>query len=161
MLFRSIMRGRTPRLDPARVTQARLDLATGRAEETQLAGASEFPGLHPGYVGGRYRFRFSAAMDGEARHPFMNGLRRLDLETGAEARYSFGPDRIAEEHIVVPKPGGTRETDAWLLGTVLNLTAQRTHLTVFDAAALGDGPVFEAALPYALPLGFHGNFAAT
>ncbi len=107
---RRIMRGRTPHLDPARVTQARLDLTRGAASETELAGASEFPGLHPGYVGGRYRFRYSAAMDGEARHPFMTGLRRLDLATGAEDALV-----LVDELESITEPGASAKIVAGIL----------------------------------------------
>jgi len=31
---------------------------------------------------------------------------------------------------------------------------------LLDAAHLSDGPIAQAALPYVLPLGFHGNFTA-
>jgi carotenoid cleavage dioxygenase-like enzyme len=43
---------------------------------------------------------------------------------------------------------------------VLDTAAERSRLTVFDAAAVDAGPVFEAQLDRALPLGFHGSFKA-
>ena len=62
---------------------------------------------------------------------------------------------------VVPKPGKTGELDAWLLGTTFDARRQATVLNVLDAAHVEDGPIAQAVLPYALPLGFHGNFTAT
>lgn len=156
---RGIMRGRADTEPSADVTGVRLDMARGTARQETLAEHSEFPRLHPARVGRRYRYRYSLSVDGEATHPFQNAVRRLDMDAGAEHRYRFAPTDIAEEHVVVRKPGLDDETAAWLVGTVLDTRAQRTRLTVFDAATLADGPVFEAALPYALPLGFHGNFA--
>ena len=146
----------------ATATTVRLDLRRGTAHADGFAGRSEFPRIHPGRVGARYRFRYGLDADDDAdrEHPFHNAVRSVDLETGAMARYSFGPHVITEEHVVVPKPDGTGEDAAWLLGTALDTAARRTRLTVFDAAAVGDGPVMEAELPYALPLGFHGNFKA-
>jgi carotenoid cleavage dioxygenase len=67
---------------------------------------------------------------------------------------------VAEEHIVVPKPGKTGELDAWLLGTTYDARRQATVLNVLDAAHVEDGPIAQAVLPYTLPLGFHGNFTA-
>jgi all-trans-8'-apo-beta-carotenal 15,15'-oxygenase len=50
--------------------------------------------------------------------------------------------------------------DGWLVGTVLDVPAQVTRVGAFDALHLADGPIVSASLPYTLPLGFHGHFAA-
>ena len=65
-----------------------------------------------------------------------------------------------EEHIFIPRPDGTAETDGWLMGTGLDSKRKRTQVAVFDANHIADGPLAIASLPYWLPLGFHGNFAA-
>jgi all-trans-8'-apo-beta-carotenal 15,15'-oxygenase len=65
---------------------------------------------------------------------------------------------VVEEHILVPKPGATDELDAWLVGTTFDARREVTLLNVLDARAVASGPVAQAALPYWLPLGFHGNF---
>jgi carotenoid cleavage dioxygenase len=67
---------------------------------------------------------------------------------------------VAEEHVVVPKPGLNGELDAWLLGTVYDARRGATVLNLLDAGRIEDGPVAQAVLPYTLPLGFHGNFTA-
>ena len=67
---------------------------------------------------------------------------------------------MAEEHIVVPKPGKTGELDAWLLGTTCDARRQSTVLNLLDAAHVEDGSAAQAVLPDLLPLGFHGNFTA-
>ena len=58
----------------------------------------------------------------------------------------------------MPKPGRTRELDAWLLGTAFDARRQVTLVNVFEASHIADGPIAQAALPNKLPLGFHGNF---
>jgi carotenoid cleavage dioxygenase len=157
---RRVMDGKAGGFQPPAATQLHLDLHRGTAEERTLAPGSEFPALHPGHVGRRYRYRYAASTTGARNHPFQNAVSRLDLESGGQQIYSFGPDTVAEEHIVVPRPDGRGESDAWLLGTVLDTAAERSRLTVFDAAAVDAGPVFEAQLDRALPLGFHGSFKA-
>ena len=72
--------------------------------------------------------------------------------------FDYGPGRIPEEHIFVPKPGGRREDDGWLIGTVLDWRKGVSGLSLFDARAVAAGPVAQAWLPYPLPLGFHGAF---
>jgi len=37
---------------------------------------------------------------------------------------------------------------------------QVTLVNVLEASRIADGPIAQAALPYKLPLGFHGNFYA-
>jgi all-trans-8'-apo-beta-carotenal 15,15'-oxygenase len=61
----------------------------------------------------------------------------------------------------VPKPGKRHELDAWLVGTTFDARRQVTLVNVLEARLVNDGPIAQATLPYALPLGFHGNFTAT
>jgi carotenoid cleavage dioxygenase len=88
------------------------------------------------------------------------GVQLLDIETGRARRHDYGDHAVAEEHILVPKPGKTGERDAWLLGTTFDSRRQATVLNVLDAAHVEDGPIAQAVLPYTLPLGLHGNFTA-
>ena len=67
---------------------------------------------------------------------------------------STEPQALVEEHVFVPD----RQGPGWVLGTVLDLAQKKTVLSCFAADRLGDGPVAEATLPYALPLGLHGAF---
>ena len=80
------------------------------------------------------------------------------LEGGAAESFDYGPGRIPEEHLFVPRPGGRSEDDGWLIGTVLDWKKGVTGLSAFDARAVAAGPIAQAWLPYPLPLGFHGAF---
>lgn len=85
---------------------------------------------------------------------------RLDLESGKVDRYDFGKDVALEEHIVVPRPGSTREGDGWLVGVGFDATQQQSFATVFNALNLAAGPSAIVRLPYWTPACFHGNFSA-
>jgi carotenoid cleavage dioxygenase-like enzyme len=76
----------------------------------------------------------------------------------ASSNPAWRPDFWSEEPVFVPR--GSGETDGWVLATRLNLRTEKTELAVFDARSLDDGPVALLTCPYALPLGFHGAFAA-
>ena len=67
---------------------------------------------------------------------------------------------VVEEHILVPRPRASAELDAWLVGTTYDARRRTTQVNVLDASRVSAGPVAQATLPYALPLGFHGNFSA-
>jgi len=82
------------------------------------------------------------------------------VNSGRTQRWDYGPQVLAEEHILIAKPGRNGELDAWVLGTTFDSRLQATVLNLLDAAHLSDGPIAQAALPYVLPLGFHGNFTA-
>jgi all-trans-8'-apo-beta-carotenal 15,15'-oxygenase len=142
---------------------ATLDMASGRARIEALAGAVEFPRIDPRRIGAAARHLVSAAnwksFPGRGRTLF-HGVQVQDLASGRVDRYDYGADTVVEEHIVVPKPGRTGELDAWLVGTTFDARRQVTRVNVLDARHVADGPIAQATLPYALPLGFHGNFTA-
>ena len=146
---------------------ATLDMDNGKATLQAVPGEVEFPRIDPRRIArsGADRARFlvtGAAWKTATQHSnaLLHGVQVLDVETGRARRFDYGEQVVAEEHIVVPKPGKTGELDAWLLGTTYDARRQATVLNVLDAAHVEDGPIAQAVLPYMLPLGFHGNFTA-
>jgi all-trans-8'-apo-beta-carotenal 15,15'-oxygenase len=141
-----------------------LDMKTGRATSRALQGEVEFPRVDPRRIGQRTRWLLTGAAwpghPGRDRFPLLHGLQLTDTDSGRTRRFDYGAQWVAEEHILVPKPGKGGELDAWLLGTTFDARRQATVLNLLDAARLEDGPIAQAVLPYALPLGFHGNFTA-
>ena len=86
--------------------------------------------------------------------PGFQAVARTDVESGRSERFVHGAQSIVEEHVFVPdgrKPG-------WVLGTSLDFGRKCTVLSCFAADHLAAGPVAQATLPYALPLGLHGAF---
>jgi all-trans-8'-apo-beta-carotenal 15,15'-oxygenase len=83
-------------------------------------------------------------------------LKKLLLVDGnGKTRHAYdGQAHIAlEEHVFVPQNG-----KRFAVGTVLDTRKARTGIYAFDLERLGDGPVAQAWLPYATPLGFHGSY---
>jgi carotenoid cleavage dioxygenase len=154
--LRYVMRGEW-RAATAPTRFAQVTLRPGRSDGIQeIAEApSEFPRVSPAVVGRRYRYVYAL---GATTLEWYTAVARWDLESGTRASYDYGGDFIAEEHVFVPRPGATDEGDGWVLGTALDVTRGITTLNVFDAARLADGPLARAVAPYALPLGFHGQF---
>ena len=153
-----MMRGERPTRDGSTPRVLEIDLQTGRLNLMVRSEAVEFPVVDPRVVAQRHRFVwYPTAVDTGARWGF-NGLMRLDIESGARERFSFGNDVVIEEHVLVPKPGGTREGEGWLVGMGYDVQRRRSFLSVFDALHLADGPLVRAWLPYAVPYGFHGKF---
>jgi all-trans-8'-apo-beta-carotenal 15,15'-oxygenase len=140
-----------------------LDMRSGRASVEALGDTVEFPRIDPRRIGLPARHLLTASS--WVSHPgregsLFHGIQLRDLQSGKLQRHDYGAHMVVEEHIVVPKPGQRDELDAWLVGTTFDARRQITLVNVLDARRVIDGPIAQAALPYALPLGFHGNFTA-
>jgi all-trans-8'-apo-beta-carotenal 15,15'-oxygenase len=159
----ALMQARPSRAQSGRIEQLRLHLESGRVEQQGMDSQSEFPRVDPRRIGQPSRWLLSGAAWGASAqrpHALLHGVQLLDLDTGRLRRFDYGAHQIAEEHVLVPKPGGRGELDAWLLGTSYDSRRQATVLNLLEAAHIEDGPVAQAVLPYGLPPGFHGNFTA-
>ncbi len=82
-----------------------------------------------------------------------SGLLYLDKNGKQLASYEFGDDYILEEQLFVKT-----ETRNYAIGTIFNAKKARTGLVLFDLKRIHDGPIAQAWLPGAMPLGFHGTF---
>jgi carotenoid cleavage dioxygenase len=138
----------------SRATLLTLDLARGTVRSEMLLGNSEFPRVAPADVGQRHR-QLYLATSRQARSMGLDGVARIDLDHGQVDRYDFGADWVVEEHIPVPKANGR---GVWLIGPAFDARHKTTVLNLFDGERIAAGPVARARLPYAAPMGFHGNF---
>jgi carotenoid cleavage dioxygenase-like enzyme len=128
-------------------------LADRKDGELALTDEGEFPRIDPRRVGARHQVVFHTG-PGAAASPAASQIVRRDWETGSVDRFDYGAEAWVEEHVFVPS--GPGEGEGHLIGTVLNLAAKRTELHVLNAQKISDGPIASFALPYPVPLGFHG-----
>jgi carotenoid cleavage dioxygenase len=121
----------------------------------------EFPRVDPRFVGLRNRHVYYPVDSGYREEGWgFSGVMRVDTDSGKVDRYNFVEDVALEEHVVVPKPGSTREGEGWLVGVGFDVAAQQSFATVFDALNLAAGPLALVQLPYWTPACFHGHFHA-
>lgn len=97
----------------------------------------------------------------ELAAPYSAAIARFDAERGRHDVYRYGSDIMAEEHVFVPKTASRRPGQGWLVGTLLDQGRGRSGIAILDAEHVTDAPLAQAWVPYVLPLGFHGTFAAT
>lgn len=159
----ALMAGRPSRAGAdTRTRLLRMHMASGRVQQESFVGEVEFPRVHPQRIGLPARWLLTGAAwpahAGRSELALLHGVQLLDTHTGRLRRHDYGADVVAEEHVMVPKPGQHGELDAWLLGTTYDARRRATVLNLLDAAHIEDGPIAQAVLPYTLPLGFHGNF---
>lgn len=157
--LKELMKGRYEAREHPSVTVVEIDLKAGRARQSALPHVAEFPRVDPRNVGRRYAQVFSAARVDAGDRPGFDAVMRLDVTTGRHDTFRYGADVMVEEHVFVPRRGGSgREGDGWLVGTALDLDRKQMLFSVFDAQHLADGPVAQASMPRVMPLGLHGIF---
>lgn len=127
--------------------------SNGKAEMKTTRVAAEFPASDR-RMAGQAR-RFTAHVTGYRNTPFPHAIANWDWQKRRSDKHDFGSHQLVEEFLFVANGAGER--DGWLIGTTLNLKAQKTELHLLNAAKLSDGPVatWQASLP--LPLSFHGT----
>jgi all-trans-8'-apo-beta-carotenal 15,15'-oxygenase len=159
----ALMSGQPLKAGAVQLRSVTLDMKSGRSQQQAIPGEVEFPRMDPRRIGQSARW----LVTGASWKPYamrqaglLHGVQMVDLHSGRTHRFDYGEHLVAEEHILIPKPGKTGERDAWLLGTTFDARRQSTVLNLLDAAHVEDGPLAQAVLPYLLPLGFHGNFTA-
>lgn len=157
--LKELMQGRYEAREHASVALLEIDPQAGRARQSLLPQVAEFPRVDPRIVGRRYAQVFSAARIDAGDRPGFDAVMRLDVTTGRQEVYRYGADVMVEEHVFVPRRGGSgREGDGWLVGTALDLKREQMLFSVFDAQALAAGPVAQASMARVMPLGLHGIF---
>ncbi|MBW2707169.1 MAG: carotenoid oxygenase family protein [Deltaproteobacteria bacterium] len=122
-------------------------------------GNYEFPAINLDHQCQRYRFGYFAKK--QDRELFFTGITRVDMKTLRSESFDFGQATYCSEPVFVPKPGfkysaDTKAESGWLLTEVYDGGKHKTLLAIFEAERIADGPVAQAYLDDALPLGFHG-----
>ena len=160
----SVMRGAYRHAKGAEMTLATLG-RDGRVEQQSIVGHEmEFPAVDPRDVG-RQAKRIACVHrtdECDPTRPGYDGLAILDPDAGeVTSQWRYGDDWMVEEHLLVGDSNRSGAPAPWLVGTALNLSRRQIAVSVFDASNLASGPVAQAWLPYAAPLGLHGSFCAT
>jgi all-trans-8'-apo-beta-carotenal 15,15'-oxygenase len=131
--------------------------ANGRGSLNALPIAAEFPKSDPRFAGRARRYSVHTGLFGDDR-PMARGVATYDWQLDRSIAYDFGADHLVEEFVFAARESG--ELDGWLVGTTVNLKAAATELHVMDARNVAAGPVASWRAGTALPVGFHGVFAA-
>ena len=147
----------------ARLTRWTFDLAANtncfrREPIDDLAG--EFPRFDERLAGLDYRHGYFAARSDRQPRGGFDTLAQIDFMTNKRTAYRLPDGDAVSEPVFVPRNGGAREGDGYLMATIFRASENRSDLAVFDAAALDVGPIAVAELSHRVPYGFHGNWRA-
>lgn len=167
--FRNVMHGEPPTsISLSKLAHFKIDTKKRRAAvedvDTGFA-ACEFPSVDRRRSTERHQWMTMLVNDWTSisanRLGLFNGVARVNMASGDVTKYVYPEHEIPEEHIFVPVPGGTDESDGWILGTSLDYNKQETHLNVFNITHSTPELIARATLPRLMPLGLHGQFVAT
>ena len=143
----------------ARPYRWRFDLRTGATREGRIAdGVAEFPTIDPRRAGRPYRYAWQ--MSAPIGWFLFDGVARLDVTTGATDHYQFPPQVYASEAPMVPRPGGTREDDGWLVTFVSDVAHDTSECQIFAADRPSAGPIARVRLPERICSGTHACWAS-
>jgi carotenoid cleavage dioxygenase len=132
----------------------RFNMKTGRTTEGYLDDAvSEFGMINPLYGGKPYRYTWAATLKPEWF--LMNGLIRLDVQTGEKQSFELPEGVFLSESPMAPRPGSTEEDDGYVLTFVTDMNKNSSSAMIFAAQDISRGPVAEVALPQRICVGTH------
>ncbi|MGB3239509.1 MAG: carotenoid oxygenase family protein [Geitlerinemataceae cyanobacterium] len=118
----------------------------------------EFPVLNPHQVGRAHRYLYlGTAHEATGNHP-LQGVLKIDRQTGERQIWSAAPQGFAGEPIFVPRPGSTEEDDGWVLLLSYDAASHRSNLVILDAGDLSGEPLARLHLKHHIPYGLHGSF---
>ena len=150
---------------PGELRRYRID-PTGKAirQECLDRGSYEWPRVNDLHRCHRYRFGYLVkCRDGEF---FWSIVTRIDMRSGRAENYDFGAGVYCTEPVFVPIPGFRYDPDAdrepgWLLTEVYDSHIKKSHLAVFRADRLADGPLARIQLGHHVPFSYHGFWQAS
>ena len=146
-------------LAPGQLWRFKLNLKTKKVTKELIdSHIVEFPFINPENVGRNYRYVFIGATHNQEINAPLQGLLKLDLETGEKQLYSFAPKGFAGEPIFVPKPNSQAEDDGWILNLIYDSHHHRSDLVILDGKDISQ-PIATLHLRHHIPYGLHGSWS--
>jgi all-trans-8'-apo-beta-carotenal 15,15'-oxygenase len=103
---------------------------------------------------GRYLYLVSHSPEDRLLPPDL--LAKVDHHGGTMETVSPGPGQYPSEPLFVPRSGASAEDDGYLLSLVYDSRSHASHMAVFDARHLSQGPLARAWFDHHIPFTVHG-----
>jgi carotenoid cleavage oxygenase len=159
---------RGPGESPPTLDRWTVNLTTGAVStECRDDRAQEFPRINEALTGARHRFGYTVGMDGGfvATAEMSTSVYKHDYAAGSTRVAALDPDLLMGEVCFVPNPpgggagGAGAEDDGILMGYGYHRGRDEGQMLLLDAQTLES--VATVHLPQRIPMGFHGNWAAS
>jgi len=120
----------------------------------------EFPRFNERLTGQPYRYGYTVALpDGfENVTNYCNRLYKHDLQTGTRQTHDFGPGKVPNEFVFVPRENAQGEDDGWMMGYLSHQDADDASFVILNAQDFEGEPAAVIHIPHRIPTGFHGNW---
>lgn len=119
----------------------------------------EFPHMSSRVAGrdGRYLYLLANSPEGVLTPPDL--LAKVDHHTGRVETLPLSAGQYPSEPLFAPRRGAAAEDDGYLLSLVYDSRRHASHLAVFDARRLSQGPLARAWFDHHIPFTVHGLWA--
>jgi carotenoid cleavage dioxygenase len=145
-----------PNEGPTTLDRWTIDLTDGKIRQTRLDDhPQEFPRIDDRLVGRPHRYGYAMQTSGVGGDAGDSVLKH-DLHRGQTTARRLGAHHRVGEFVFVPATPQAPEGDGVLMGFVYDASADRSDLTILDAASLET--IAAIHLPDRVPYGFHGNW---
>jgi all-trans-8'-apo-beta-carotenal 15,15'-oxygenase len=132
---------------------------TGKIESHQLhALPLEWPTIDQRRSTTTHRNVYGAATATMAGGLLMTAVARYDTERGEADIHDYGPGHLVSEPLFVPRAPDVLDEQGWLIANETHIASAVTTIAIFNAQAVGDGPVCTIPVPDSLGLNFHGQW---
>ena len=132
----------------------RMNLTTGACTEEQLSErVMEFPMINQQHAGRPYRYAYN--MTTEPGWFRFDGIVKVDLHTGVEDRFAFGPGVFGSETAMAPRPDASVEDDGYLVTFTTDMHRDCSECLVLDARDVAAAPIARVRLPERISGGTH------
>ncbi len=130
------------------------NMKSGEVKEGSLdEEVSEFPVVANDFAGKPYTYSFNTLF--KPGNWWMCGVKKLNVHTGTDQRFSYGDNRFGSECCVALRQGATSEDDGYILTFITDLNEMQSEVLILDARDLATGPVARIILPERIPNGAH------
>jgi len=148
-------------LTPKDATSTNFIVTTKRLSDTQV----EFPSVNPRAGCRKHRFVYASCGSDPSSSTPVQGVVKIDTETGTEVKWMPQRHEFLGENIFVPRDRSNSKTapiiedDGYVFSFLFNGKERTTEFVIFDAQNVAAGPISRLMLPTMVPFGLHGSFA--
>merc|ERR1712146_275430 len=107
----------------------------------------------------QHRYVYAACGSDPCRSSPVQGLLKVDCDTGSETKWIGEKYEFLGESIFVPRENSLGEDDGYLLSFFFNGKDDTSEFVIFDAKDIEKGPISRQLLPTKVPFGLHGTWA--
>lgn len=143
------------------LSEVRMNLKTGQMTVNMVdtSRTSEFPRVHPSYLGRRSKFGFAGQFNPNIG--MFSQLLKYDLESKSLAgSIDLGADIFCGEGVLIPKPVefGRSSDGVYITTFVQNEVTKQSEWHVYDGSSMNPEPVVRMRVGKRVPYGFHGEW---